>query len=501
MSKARPVHRWAAGRGIRVLPDADALLQATLLQPFDYLFSITNLEILPKAILDLPSQGAINFHDGPLPEYAGLNTPVWALLNGEPRHGVTWHLMTGAVDRGAVLTRRAFDISEGETALTLNTKCYEAGIESFEELVRDLGEGRLRPHPQDAAPGRIFRRSDRPSAAGVLDWTQSAETIATLIRALDFGTYPNPLVSPKTSHESRAIIVQEASLGERGSGAAPGTVLSIDDAGIQVATGDRNLVLRRLQTLDGTPLSPRDGASRLGIAPGGRFDLPNEASVARLTAVTAATCPHEPFWIDRLETEHPFEVPAAPLRGGVPNPLEYTHADQAPMGVGDGEEGVTAVLGYFARLGDCAEFDVGFADPALARLVEGVSDWFAGQVPLRAAVDFARGFDTLRESVRSELGRLRQHLTYSADLPARRPVLRSAGRGPEARPLPVSVHLVERLEDAAAPAGSALTVAVRPRDGATRWVADRTALGAEVAEYQAQFAEFCRAATLTPERA
>ncbi|NOT07448.1 MAG: LLM class flavin-dependent oxidoreductase, partial [Gemmatimonadales bacterium] len=78
---------------------------------------------------------------------------------------------------------------------------------------------------------------------------------------------------------------------------------------------------------------------------------------------------------------------------------------------------------------------------------------------------------------------------------------RSAGRGPEARPLPVSVHLVERLEDAAAPAGSALTVAVRLRDGATRWVADRTALGAEVAEYQAQFAEFCRAATLTPERA
>ena len=34
-------------------------------------------------VLRLPRRMAINFHDGPLPRYAGLNTPVWALLNGE----------------------------------------------------------------------------------------------------------------------------------------------------------------------------------------------------------------------------------------------------------------------------------------------------------------------------------------------------------------------------------------------------------------------------------
>ena len=43
-------------------------------------------------VLALPAKGAINFHDGPLPQMAGLNTPVWALLNGEAEHGISWML-------------------------------------------------------------------------------------------------------------------------------------------------------------------------------------------------------------------------------------------------------------------------------------------------------------------------------------------------------------------------------------------------------------------------
>src|SRR4051812_14615899 len=64
----------------------------------DYLFSVANLDVLPDSFLQLPKRLAINFHDGPLPRYAGLNAPVWALLNGEIEHGVTWHEMTSRVD-------------------------------------------------------------------------------------------------------------------------------------------------------------------------------------------------------------------------------------------------------------------------------------------------------------------------------------------------------------------------------------------------------------------
>ena len=69
-------------------------------QPFEYLFSITHLAVIPADVIALPTKGAVNFHDGPLPRYAGLNTPVWALLNRETDYAITWHWMTAGIDDG-----------------------------------------------------------------------------------------------------------------------------------------------------------------------------------------------------------------------------------------------------------------------------------------------------------------------------------------------------------------------------------------------------------------
>ena len=182
------IRRWAAERGIRVLADTQALLAAQDLRPVDYLFSITTLSVLSAEVVALPSLAAINFHDGPLPEYAGLNTPIWAMLNGEHRHGITWHLMTQAVDQGDILVQRRFDLSDNETALTLNTKCFAAGMESFEELVEGLRTGELNGQPQTVASQKYFGRKDRPAAACAIRWDQPAAQMATLVRALDYGT-------------------------------------------------------------------------------------------------------------------------------------------------------------------------------------------------------------------------------------------------------------------------------------------------------------------------
>lgn len=93
------------------------------------MLSIANLRVLPDALLAVGRSGAINFHDGPLPRYAGLHATTWALLAHERTHGVTWHLVEGGIDEGRVLVQREVPIAEDETALTLNAKCYAAGIE------------------------------------------------------------------------------------------------------------------------------------------------------------------------------------------------------------------------------------------------------------------------------------------------------------------------------------------------------------------------------------
>ena len=68
----------------------DDLFKVNQSNQFDYLFSIVPNKIFSEEILKLPRRFAINFHDAPLPKYAGLNATTWAILNNEKSHGITW---------------------------------------------------------------------------------------------------------------------------------------------------------------------------------------------------------------------------------------------------------------------------------------------------------------------------------------------------------------------------------------------------------------------------
>ncbi|PYV73025.1 MAG: hypothetical protein DMG96_24415, partial [Acidobacteria bacterium] len=116
VSEKSEVARWAKARGVRSI-DAGGDLKAILEEhPFDYLFSIANMRLLSHELVSLPRAGAINFHDGPLPQYAGIHTTSWALINRERTYGITWHFINNVVDGGKILKQRMVQITEGETA-------------------------------------------------------------------------------------------------------------------------------------------------------------------------------------------------------------------------------------------------------------------------------------------------------------------------------------------------------------------------------------------------
>ena len=100
-----------------MLPGARTLAASDV--AFDWLFSIANLEMIPESVLARAKAGAVNFHDGPLPRYAGLNAPVWAILAGETAHGITWHMIEGGIDEGDVLavwSERGLGQAQGRAA-------------------------------------------------------------------------------------------------------------------------------------------------------------------------------------------------------------------------------------------------------------------------------------------------------------------------------------------------------------------------------------------------
>ncbi len=383
---------WAEGRGIRVEGLEPGWAGRIGGIRVDWLLSVANLTVIPPQVLALAAKGAVNFHDGPLPGYAGLNAPVWAILNGAARHGISWHLIEGGVDEGDVLEARTFDIAANETALTLNTRCLEAGMESFPAVLDQLETG-LRRQPQDLSQRHLYRRDDRPAAMGRLDFSRPAPEVVRLVRGLDHGRYWNPLTTAKIDTGTRVLNVGGAELAE-GAG-APGQVLSAGVEGLVVACGTGAVRLMRLtcQTRGGAV----DPASVIETA------LPALDRAEALTAALAAVVPGEPALRRALTRLHPAEVPGAGP-AGAPRwqtlPLEGDLADLA--------------LAMLRVLGQPL---VDFAYGGGAGLPGYLSDWVPVTVLAEGSVAEARA------AVAAALAKVRATPAFALDLMTRDPAL------------------------------------------------------------------------------
>ena len=251
------VREWAQAENVPYMSGFGEFVSFAYTQPFDYLFSIVNFQILPESLLQMPRRLAVNYHDAPLPKYAGSYATTWAILNQEATHAITWHVMTGRVDAGDILKQVTFPIKEqGETTYTLRIKCYVAAIRSFAELISELDAGTFTRTKQDLSKRTFFYKSKRPTEDSVIPFDWPADRVDAFCRALDFGPQPNPIGVPKIRIGSELYAVSRVEKCDSRSGAHAGTIIQIGDGFLRVATATADVVLRGLRTLEGREVNP-----------------------------------------------------------------------------------------------------------------------------------------------------------------------------------------------------------------------------------------------------
>lgn len=183
-----------AGRGLKVQQSAvkqyalSALPNVPVLQPVklkdpEFVEAFRALEpdlavvvafrMLPEIIWAMPRLGTFNLHASLLPQYRGAAPINWAVMNGEPKTGVTTFLLNHEIDCGSILMQRELPISETDTAGTVHDSLMEIGAELVVETVDALAAGTITPSAQPPIPDgmqkpapKIFKEDCRLVAEG-----------------------------------------------------------------------------------------------------------------------------------------------------------------------------------------------------------------------------------------------------------------------------------------------------------------------------------------------
>ena len=140
------------GFHIQFVPDPNGIRAEAILQAISPdVLQIQGGKLISKNILAIPKVGTLNTHGGILPDYPGLDSLHWAVLEDGPM-GVTVHFATKEVDRGPIVHRRFLLAQPGDSLATLlHRNHHENKWQATAEAMLLLSSGRYKPDKQMAS--------------------------------------------------------------------------------------------------------------------------------------------------------------------------------------------------------------------------------------------------------------------------------------------------------------------------------------------------------------
>lgn len=206
--------------------------------------------ILPQAVLDMPRLGCINVHGSLLPRWRGAAPIQRSLWAGDAETGVTIMQMDAGLDTGAMLHKLSCPITQQDTSASLYGRLAELGPQGLLTTLASLAQGTAIAEKQDDSLATYAEKLSKEEAK--LDWSLSAEQLERCIRAF------NPWPVSYITIDEQPVKVWKASVLDVTHRSQPGTVISADKQGIQVATSHGVLNLLELQPAGKKPMSVQD---------------------------------------------------------------------------------------------------------------------------------------------------------------------------------------------------------------------------------------------------
>ena len=263
-----PIKQCAAERGLPVFQPRsyrkpEAAGQMASLRPDLCVMAYVTL-FVPEAVLNVPVHGSIQYHPSLLPRHRGGSSINWPVIWGETRTGLSIFWPDNGLDEGPILMQKEVEIADDDTLGSLYfDKLFPLGVEAMLESVDLVREGRAPKIPQDHS-----RATYEGWCRGELvriNWHLPTRTTWNLIRGC------NPAPGAWTTWEGVRVAVFDSARIPEARSVQPGEVTRVGDEGVQVATADGQILVKRVRPAEGRKTPAADWAREVGLAAGARF--------------------------------------------------------------------------------------------------------------------------------------------------------------------------------------------------------------------------------------
>ena len=225
--------------------------------------------IIPTDILNLPTglirKGyepikAVNVHGSLLPRWRGAAPIARAILEQDPKVGITIMEMDAGLDTGDMLYEEERKLNGTETALTLTQELADLGANMLVKYLKDVDQYPPRKQPEI---GVTYANKLQKEEAGLV-FSKTADALSAQIRAF------NPFPGSTFMVKDQVVKVWGAKVSGKKTNQMAGTVLGVDSEGfLEIACGDGSvLLLTEMQRSGGKKLPAKQFLSGFTLSEG-----------------------------------------------------------------------------------------------------------------------------------------------------------------------------------------------------------------------------------------
>ncbi len=205
--------------------------------PCKYIFLAGYPKLITKEQLNLKTY--INVHGALLPKYRGMHSTFYAIMNGEKKLGITFHLVNEFMDAGDIIAKFSFDYI-GQEVEKINNKIDLLVEENAGQVIYKYITGQIEAVKQDKTLACYGYRRNLDDC--LIDFNMNNIMLERFFKALT-KPYPMPMLMIRGEKYEVLdhLIIKNDYYG------FIGRVATIDEQGVWIKTAEGFLVIRNVR--------------------------------------------------------------------------------------------------------------------------------------------------------------------------------------------------------------------------------------------------------------